>query len=355
MELLQYWKVIRHRFWVILLLNFVGVLSALWYTSIQPPVFTATAVLMLNPAVPLRTINFLTPAETEATVANLAATYVRYMQTRAFALLVADRLGGAIPATAIPGTISARAVPGTRFFEITAVSRQADVAAALANTAADIFISQNPQERPDRNADTVKRLTDQQLYWEGKIRDLQTQLETFQAQPQTPQVQAQIERIETQFLAAQETLVRILETLANLQSGPQTSAVLIDTALPAGRAQFANRTQNVLFAVLASSGLAIALVFLLEYLDTAVTIRKPDEIDQILAVPLLGVVGVLSRVVTERDRLVTVSHPKSPNAEAFHSISANLKLSRTGSTVRSLLVTSPGPSEGKTLTAVNLA
>ncbi|MBI3978403.1 MAG: CpsD/CapB family tyrosine-protein kinase, partial [Chloroflexi bacterium] len=40
---------------------------------------------------------------------------------------------------------------------------------------------------------------------------------------------------------------------------------------------------------------------------------------------------------------------------AFHSISANLKLSRTGSTVRSLLVTSPGPSEGKTLTAVNLA
>jgi non-specific protein-tyrosine kinase len=53
--------------------------------------------------------------------------------------------------------------------------------------------------------------------------------------------------------------------------------------------------------------------------------------------------------------LITVSDPRSPVAEAYRSLRTNLEFSSLDHPLRTLLLTSPGPEEGKSTTLANLA
>jgi tyrosine-protein kinase Etk/Wzc len=57
----------------------------------------------------------------------------------------------------------------------------------------------------------------------------------------------------------------------------------------------------------------------------------------------------------ESHRLVTHLNPKSPISEAYRTLRTNLQFSSTTDPVRSFLVTSAGPGEGKSTTTANLA
>jgi non-specific protein-tyrosine kinase len=55
------------------------------------------------------------------------------------------------------------------------------------------------------------------------------------------------------------------------------------------------------------------------------------------------------------DKLVTVSSPRSPVAEAYRTLRTNIQFSSLDAPLRTLLVTSSGPDEGKSTTLANLA
>lgn len=54
-------------------------------------------------------------------------------------------------------------------------------------------------------------------------------------------------------------------------------------------------------------------------------------------------------------QLITLTDPRSPAAEAFRSLYINLSFSQQERKLRSLVVTSPGPDEGKSVALANLA
>ncbi|OZI13570.1 capsular biosynthesis protein [Bacillaceae bacterium SAS-127] len=56
-----------------------------------------------------------------------------------------------------------------------------------------------------------------------------------------------------------------------------------------------------------------------------------------------------------RRKLVTLFNPKSPISEQYRTIRTNITFSSVGQEIRSLMVTSPSPGEGKSTTAANLA
>jgi non-specific protein-tyrosine kinase len=55
------------------------------------------------------------------------------------------------------------------------------------------------------------------------------------------------------------------------------------------------------------------------------------------------------------DSLVTVSMPRSPISEAYRTLRTNLEFSSLDKPIRTMVVTSPGPDEGKSTTLANLA
>lgn len=95
-------------------------------------------------------------------------------------------------------------------------------------------------------------------------------------------------------------------------------------------------------------GFAAAL--LREALDRS--LRNPDDLADRLALPLRGVVPA------DRDTsgLAILKHPRSARAESYRRLGASLRLMPgTPSPIKTLLVTSASPREGKTTTALNLA
>ena len=97
--------------------------------------------------------------------------------------------------------------------------------------------------------------------------------------------------------------------------------------------------------------------FFLEYLDR--TLRTSSQVRSALGLPVLGIVPELPHPsgssVNGRPRLVTMDAGE-PAAEAYRALRLNLSFAdgdRTG--VRTVAFTSPGPNEGKSTSAVNLA
>jgi succinoglycan biosynthesis transport protein ExoP len=102
--------------------------------------------------------------------------------------------------------------------------------------------------------------------------------------------------------------------------------------------------------------LGTGLAFLLELADDKV--RTPRTVSRYLHIPLLGVVpdASMDRDVRGVDlcRVVTQA-PYSLLSESYRQCRTNLKLSGSGESLKSLLVTSGSPGDGKTCVAVNLA
>lgn len=102
-----------------------------------------------------------------------------------------------------------------------------------------------------------------------------------------------------------------------------------------------------------------ALAFVLEYFD--VTVKSREDVEQVIGVPLLGVVpGVdppdLLSLASDLDRnLFVFARPRSTVAECLRSIRANIVFRTPGKTVRTLLITSAAPREGKSFTSSNLS
>ncbi|WP_165075907.1 polysaccharide biosynthesis tyrosine autokinase [Paludisphaera rhizosphaerae] len=117
-----------------------------------------------------------------------------------------------------------------------------------------------------------------------------------------------------------------------------------------------NRPMMIVMGLLASLGLGLGLVFLLEHLDHSV--RVPEHVSHGLSLPLLGVVPRIARTaLTHRaGHLWTSAVPDSLAADAFRNIRASLlgAADRNGPIV-SLLVTSAKAGDGKSTAAINLA
>jgi capsular exopolysaccharide synthesis family protein len=110
-----------------------------------------------------------------------------------------------------------------------------------------------------------------------------------------------------------------------------------------------------IIAALVGLVVALGLAYLLEYLDDS--LRSPDDVEAVLGLPTLGAITRM-KITNGREemyRLATLLYPRSPAAEAYRSLRTNTEFASVDAPVKSVLVTSSVPGEGKTTTAANLA
>lgn len=120
---------------------------------------------------------------------------------------------------------------------------------------------------------------------------------------------------------------------------------------------------NLMLGALLGLGLGIGLVFLLEYLD--VSIRTPEDLKKKGMQPLSIIPSMDSQLLSQSkvqdlsvkldDHLVAYLNPRSSVAEGYRRLRTNLQYARLDKPLKSFVVTSPNPKEGKSTTAANLA
>jgi capsular exopolysaccharide synthesis family protein len=134
-------------------------------------------------------------------------------------------------------------------------------------------------------------------------------------------------------------------------------------------------TRRILLGLIVGLMFGVGVAVFAESLDKS--IRRRGDIEPMLGIPGLVVVPRLERSAGSQSRtlppmsgrvarsdeatdmsdrdLVTVSNPRSPSAESFRTLRTNLMFSQAVNAMRTLVVTSASPGEGKTVTASNLA
>lgn len=98
--------------------------------------------------------------------------------------------------------------------------------------------------------------------------------------------------------------------------------------------------------------LAAGVVFVIEYMND--TLESSVDVNTMLGLPIIGYIAEMNKA-PEPGEIHVSSNPRSPVAEAFRSLRANLEFADKEQPIKTILVTSSRPDEGKTTIATNLA
>ncbi len=130
---------------------------------------------------------------------------------------------------------------------------------------------------------------------------------------------------------------------------------VLDYARPVLTHSKPNVRSSLLMGLMIALALAFGLAFGLEFLDNTVTTQ--EQIEERLGLAFLGIVPTIRSKDrdAERNDLVVFEQPKSAIAECCRAIRTNLLFMSPERPLKSILVTSAGPRDGKTTTASSLA
>jgi capsular exopolysaccharide synthesis family protein len=151
------------------------------------------------------------------------------------------------------------------------------------------------------------------------------------------------------------------------EAGRLGKVSILDPALIATKVK-PNKKMNLLLGLFLGIGLGVGFVFLREFLDQ--TVKAVEHLER-KGLSILGIipdmqgrsagknvkaVAAPSKGGTDfRRRLITYEDPKSPISESYRSLRTNVAYASADKKIKSLLISSSQPSEGKSTTTANLA
>ncbi len=347
MELIEYWNILKRWWWLMVACVLVASGSSYIGTRGMPRIYQATTTVIVG-----QTLQQANPSSGDLYISQqLAQTYAQMVQRQPVLGGAAQALG--LEYTPAADTVSTRLVAGTQLLEISVRDTIPERAQALADEIANQLILQSPtgREESERQIFVQQRLASLQSnieQTEARIAEEQAKLDASNSARAIQQYQANIDALE-------QRLSSYTSTYASLNSSAQGGTNFISVVEPAtlpSEPISPNVAQTVLLAAAIGLGLAVGGAVLIEFLDD--TIKSTDEVARITQLPVLG---AIARMEGESygEKLVVHHQPLSVTAEAYRALRTNIRFSFVDHPMRTLLVASSGPSEGKSLTLANLA
>jgi succinoglycan biosynthesis transport protein ExoP len=252
--------------------------------------------------------------------------------------------------------------------EVSLVSSDPAAATELVNVYVETYIN----ERRSRSLDNLRAASDE---IQARLDDLRARIDELsrplsaidaqiaaapvnsarraeleeQRQTISSQVQPQLTPLQSRESAFRGQLEQ-LEAAQNL-STPGGVEVLTPAEEPESPVS-PNTVSNLVVGGLIGLLAGIALALMRDYLDD--TVRSKDQAEDVTQVPTLGLIPKGLKGSPASD-LISVTEPTSPATEAYRSLRTSVKFLSLDASVKTILVTSAAASEGKTVTAANLA
>jgi len=348
MELKRYFAVIRKWLWLIVASVLIATVSSYVGTLQMPRIYQATTTVMVG-----QVLEQPDPNSQDLYLSQqLAYTYADMARRRPILQGVAEELE--LDYTPSAQDVSARQVPGTQLLEIAVRDTYPERAMCIANGIAYQLILQSPtqaREGQDRRAFVQMQLED----LESWIKESQDELDEEQTRLESANSARAIQQHQANIAALEQKLSNYQSAYAALLPAVEGGVNYISVVEPATTPTVPISPRVGMTVMLASAiGLALAVsgAFLIDYLDD--TIKTPEDVTRTVDLPTLAGVAHIEGD-TYPERLIAVRQPLSPIVEAFRLLRANLQFSSVDAPARTLVVTSPGPGEGKSVTLANLA
>ncbi|HWE66950.1 MAG TPA: polysaccharide biosynthesis tyrosine autokinase [Acidimicrobiales bacterium] len=337
-DLVTYLRVLWRRKWIVLLAIIVAVAGVLAVDSQRTKIYQGTATILFVSQ------NYVGPGEVSPLQSNDILTDIQLVQSASDYLHVVKLLHGSAPKPIVAQ------VGTTNTATVSVNSPDAAFAAKAANAYARAY--------------TIVSESQYLATQKGVESQIQTQIDSLQSQ---------ISAVEAQLGTATGTPLANLNTqLGNLQGNldslrAQLTQVQVEVAqTPSGGRVVTQATLNrttvspkpvtdaIIFGLIGLV-LGIALALLRDLTDDRV--RDKATLDQLVGG--LPTLGLIPRVEEWRNKrtplLVSALEPRSAPAEAYRGLRTSIQFLGMGKPVKTLQITSPIATEGKTTTAANLA
>jgi Mrp family chromosome partitioning ATPase/capsular polysaccharide biosynthesis protein len=329
MAVLGYLAVIARWKWLIIIITIACVAAGFGYLFTRTPLYRASTQLLY--VQPVTISNPLVQGGYSQTyqqpdVATVSAMISSSQVTDgAFKLLEGKDTSAGYTVTAVQ-PVDASGNTTANVVGIEAVSTNAQAAAAAANATAQAFVD---WRRDSKRAEVQDALTAVEAalksYASATARETAEYLQLKQSQQA---LELQLESLSSDF---------IITTRATVPTQP-----------------FSPRKRHTLtLATILGLALGLGLAFLLEQLDTRV--RDEKQMNEMLGMSTLSHLPPLMRRAPDGAPLQMLSSPSGAMAEAVRVLRGNLSFMGVDGDVRSVLVTSSIRTEGKSVTASNLA
>lgn len=353
MEIRQYLAVVWKWWWLIVLSTAIAAIPTFMASRSAPPIYQTKTTVMVG-----QSMESPNPTSQDIwTAQSLAETYAQLIRRQPIVEGAINALGLDMNWEALAGRVSASLIEGTQLLEITVLDTDPQRAKAIADEIANQLILQSPTapertERERRRAFVEQQIDDLEAKIEAaqkQVAELEQSLTTAFSARQIQDTQAQIQALGAQINIWQGNYAVLL---AFTESGPTNYLTVVEpAAVPIAPISSKTRS-NVLLAATVGLILAVGAAFLLEYLDD--TIKSPEDISQTLGLTALGAITQIGGDTYE-DKLITIRHPRSIIAEAYRILRTNIQFSAIDKPLKAIVVSSPNPAEGKSVTIANLA
>jgi len=337
------------RTWWPLLIASVIVAGGVAYavTSAQQKVYEARTTLIVG-----QSLSGVNPDYSQLLVSQrLSTTYASIATTGPILDKAIQKLNLNETSTQLGQRVQATAAPDSALLTIIVRDGDPNRAAGIANAIADELIAASPALQG--RGEELQAAVDEDL---KAVREQikQTQAEVDSLTNNTDRTPAEDSRLET----LQARLITLRSTYAELLSFSSTSSAnlltVVQPATPPETPVSPRPPLTALLAAIVGLLIASAIAFIADYLDDSV--KTPDEVHDAVGLPTLG---TIERMKGDRRRemyrLATLLYPHSSAAEAYRTLRANIEFASIDHPLRTLLVSSALPSEGKTVTTANLA
>lgn len=331
--------------WLIALATIIAAGSSMVYTLLQPAVYESRTTLVVGSAMtdPNPTSNQIFLAQ------QLAETYVGLAKREPIQNATLE----ALDVDWLP-YYTAQAAPNSPIVEIVVIDQDPTFARDVAAMLAQQLILQGPAGRTEH---TREQFVDSQLE-QLQVRIVETQDEIAQNQDdlaglfsarEIANKENQINALDTKLYTLQSNYAALLATT---QQGAANALSILEPASVPLEPVSSQLIINMLVAAVVGLVLAAGGAYLIDFLDDS--IKDGEDAAQLLGIPTLATVPELL-AEEEHQKLVMLYTTPHPAAEAYRMLRTNLQFTSIDRPIRMLLVTSPAPEDGKSLTAANLA
>jgi Mrp family chromosome partitioning ATPase/capsular polysaccharide biosynthesis protein len=326
----DYLHILRRRKWIVLQALVIVPLAAVALALRQSPLYQSSADVLLRYQSLPSTVSGINDPNSYSYYVDPVRSTDTQLQVAELPL-IANRVAAALRKRGVNGgdvvgSTSVSEIGDTDVLEFTATSGSATLAAQLATEYARQFTLYHQQLDTGSITSAIKGLR-------RRITELRSQAGA-QSNKQIIALQGKIDQ---------------LQTLLTVET---SSAVVIRTA--SGAAKIRPRpTKYGLLGLGLGLVLGIGLALLRDAFDTR--LRTPDQISDVLRLPLLGRVPPPSGQLQRDDRLVMIAEPTSHGADAYRRLRMNLEFASVGKPSQVVMFTSALAKEGKSTTLGNLA
>jgi capsular exopolysaccharide synthesis family protein len=348
MELQDYITPLRRWWWLILASLAIATISAYFATRDLPPVYMARATLLVGTA--LKSSN--ATGDDFGASRPLATAYAEIGRREKVAIAVMAKFG----LKEMPDYDVNPSVDG-QFIDIAVTDINPELAQAVANEIADQLILQTPSSSQSESAEVQAFVAQQIRETQQSIIETKDEIQAKQALLATISSAAALEATKGEIQTLEQRLDALQNNFASLISNTREGATnrlefferasLPNPDFPVGP----NKLLIVLLAAMGGLVLSVGAAYIIEFLDD--TIKSTEEVTRLFPFPTIGFLGELER---GKDGTLSVAdRPRSSFAETFRSLRTNLEFASVDRPLKTLLVTSAMPGDGKSSTAFNLA